>query len=90
MDLKRKVTILDEYDCVVMPDRIRIYIDSVRDPSLADIMSELYDSNGHLHFDGSYYIYNGIYRIDEDDQGYYLDLFIGMLAPEEHSKVNKD
>jgi hypothetical protein len=72
----RKVTILDEYDCNVVDDRIRIYIDSPRDPSLADIMAELYDSNGSMYFDGDYYEYDGNYAIDSNEKGWYLDLFI--------------
>jgi hypothetical protein len=76
LEQERKVTILDEYNCVVMADRLRISIDSARDPSLTDIMSELYGSDGHMYFDGSYYIHNGDYRIDLGETGWYLDLFI--------------
>lgn len=74
---ERIATVLDGYDCVVMADQIRIIIDSPRDPSLADIMSELYHSEGLMHFDGVYYEYNGSYAIDFDhvNNCWYLDLF---------------
>lgn len=73
---EEKVTILDEYNCTDMYDRLRISIDSPRDPSLADIMSELYQSNGHIYFDGVYYRYNDHYSIDVCESGWYLDLFV--------------
>lgn len=76
MGLEEKVTILDEYSCDVLNDRIRIKIISPRDPSLADIMSELHDSEGRMHFDGSYYMFNGRYDIDSNETGWYLDLYI--------------
>lgn len=74
---EQNVTVLDEYDCTDMLDRIRVVIDSPRDPSLADIMSELYHSGGRMYFDGSYYNYNGEYSIapDTSSDGWYLDLF---------------
>lgn len=72
----KKVTILDEYDCNIMHNKIRITIDSPRDPSLADIMSELYDSEGRIYFDGLYYMFNGQYIIDSCESGWYLDLYI--------------
>jgi hypothetical protein len=75
MGLVDKVTILDEYDCVVMSDRIRISIDSTRDPSLVDIMSELHESNGNIYFDGAYYMFSGDYDIQNID-GCYLDLYL--------------
>lgn len=71
-----KVTILDEYDCTDMLDRLRIVIHSPRDPSLADIMSELYNSNGRMYFDGSYYTYNDAYDIFQSDMGWFLDLLV--------------
>lgn len=74
--MERKVTILDEYDCTIMSDRIRIVIDSPRDPSLADILSELHDSDGYFHFDGLYYVFNGDYTVGSDDTVWYLDLQI--------------
>jgi hypothetical protein len=80
LGLERKVTILDEYDCVVMPDKIRISIDSPRDASLSDIMSEIHFSDGNIYFDGSYYEYSGRYDILEDWGAdgrlcWYLDLY---------------
>lgn len=71
------VLILDEYDCVVLPDRLRINIDSPRDASLSDIMSELYRSGGIVYFDGVYYEHNGEYRVEPNhlDKGWHLDLF---------------
>lgn len=71
-----KVTILDEYDCSIMNNRLRISIDSRRDPSLSDIMSEIYDSNGRIYFDGSYYMYSGEYDIVNCETRWYLDLHI--------------
>ena len=76
METDGKVTILDEYDCSVMSDRLRISIDSPRDPSLADIMSELHYSDGHIHFDGFYYRFDYSYEIHDSEHGWYLDLFI--------------
>lgn len=75
---ERGVTVLDEYDCTDMLDRIRVVVDSPRDPSLTDIMSELYHSSGLMYFDGKYYNYNGQYSIVPDSLGrglWYLDLF---------------
>ena len=72
----RNVTILDEYDCTPMSDRLRVLIDSPRDPSLSDIMSELYRSDGHVYFDGNYYLYNGLYEIATCEFGWYVDLFV--------------
>jgi hypothetical protein len=72
---ERGVTILDEYDCTTMLDRIRVVIDSPRDPSLTDIMSELYHSGGHMYFDGKYYKYNGEYAVASNERGWFLDLF---------------
>lgn len=76
LEQERKVTILDEYNCADMLDRLRISIASPRDPSLADIMSELYQSNGHMYFDGSYYVHNGRYDVAFGELGWYLDLFV--------------
>jgi hypothetical protein len=76
LEKERKVTILDEYDCTVMLDRLRISIDSPRDPSLVDIMSELHQSNGYVYFDGAYYYHSGLYHIDVCESGWYLDLFV--------------
>lgn len=75
MEKEGIVTVLDEYDCTVMADKIRVIIDSPRDPSLADIMSELHQSAGRMYFDGNYYEYNGDYLISANDYGWYLDLF---------------
>lgn len=77
MEANEKVTILDEYKCSILEDRIRVEIDSPRDPSLVDIMSELYNSDGVLYFDGSYYVYNNAYEMTTDARdNWYLDLLV--------------
>lgn len=76
MEMGEKVTILDEFPCLIMSDRLRITIDSPRDPSLVDIMAEVHDSEGRIYFDGSYYDYGNEYDIFNLEQSWYLDLFI--------------
>lgn len=75
LEKKESVTVLDEYDCADLLDRIRVRIDSPRDPSLSDIMSELYNSDGLVYFDGKYYNYNGEYVVAVNERGWFLDLF---------------
>jgi hypothetical protein len=71
-----QVTILDEYDCEVMTDRLRIAIANPRDPSLTDIMSEIHYSHGNIYFDGEYYVYVNEYQIHSIGNDWYLDLHV--------------
>lgn len=71
-----KITILDEYDCEVMRDRIRIAIVNPRDPSITDIMSEIHYSEGSIYFDDKYYEYDNGYDIFPIGQSWYLDLLV--------------
>lgn len=73
-----QVTILDEYDCEVMTDRLRIAIANPRDPSLTDIMTEIHYSHGNIYFDGEYYVYVNEYRIHEINEYWFLDLVIAV------------
>lgn len=73
-----KVTILDEYDCSVMTNLLRITIANPRDPSLTDIMSEIHYSNGNIYFDGMYFVYENEYQIHSIDDNWYLDLYVAV------------
>jgi hypothetical protein len=73
-----KVTILDEYDCSVMSDRLRIAIANPRDPSLTDIMSEIHYSDGNIYFDGMYFVYENEYQIHAIGRDWYLDLVVAV------------
>lgn len=73
-----KFTILDEYDCSVLSDRLRIAIANARDPRLTDIMSEIHYSDGNIYFDGMYFVYENEYRIHAENGYWYLDLVVAV------------
>lgn len=71
---------LDSYDYVILPGTIRILISGSNDPDIVDIMSEISRAEGSIYVDGFYYSYLDIFTIDKNENGYYMDLQVSLVA----------
>lgn len=70
------ITVLDNYDYVILPGVIRIELSATNDPDLVDIMSEIERSNGSIFVEGSRYSYLDDYLIFSDEKGVFIDLYV--------------
>lgn len=53
------LTKLDIYDYEILPGVIKIRVESTKDPTMVDILSDIDRSNGRIYVEGQYFLMAG-------------------------------
>lgn len=66
-----------EYDGKI--ETIRIHVTGISDVDIADIASDINDSDGNIYVERHYFVFNGIHSVRADNKQVYVDILVSEI-----------
>lgn len=71
-----KLAKLDGYNYMIYPGLIRIFVTSMNDPDMGDILTEIDRADGRIYVEGLYLQYSGDCRVVDVEDKTYIDIYV--------------